>query len=519
MNKLLFMYFTLIYFFIFVVSFSGNVGSFAYPTSHKAIDIVRHGTFGSISNFNITTFWVESLRVEEWYPVPSLILGIIALIINIDLNLLPFLPISGIVMFLFSYLLFKRLWYERLGNTRIYSIFLLVLPVYDIITRNTGFYIGRAALGTALIVVGMYLILRIFDKYENERTKYIIVFLIFYIATYFTYYTATLAIAFALFTLFLALKLRLMKNISNKNSTNLLYLTIYTFTFVLLQPIISSLIISPSNIFHHLLYAILVRLGLEQGDQPFMRMIPIDPLVTMVSTMISPVTKAIIYIVFVYYLASRIISKNLTINNIYDIFGFLIIGISLSEVFYLSYASILPLRLFTIFTVFYLPILFVVISQKYFRLLLYPVIVLFVILYIGHVYYALFYGPMLTLERAVGIISYMSSSNDSNIIVIGDEIYTGYLFFKTHIYNYTYHFTTFHRYIYKLFSSAHEVIDETLTYFRARGIRYLLFPSDKRPICGDAWGYCVIPDEGILGYMRALYSFIYSDKFFILIKI
>jgi len=517
MRIVLFMYFIVVFILIVFIPFLGNVGSFAYPTSYKAVDIVNHGSYQKTSEYEYITFWIVSLRTEEEYPAPSMILGILKLISGMHADALPFIPASGVIVFLFSYLLFKELYSQEVKklNKYEYVSLLFLISVFDIITRNTGYYVGRAALGTAFLMIAVYLLIKIS---RNDRLSYVLIFLVFFQATWLTYYTATLAVTLSLFMLIVSQKLKFIKR---GHKSYLLHIFPFTLAFTALQPIISALSISPLAVFSNLVEAVLARLGLERETYKFVKVLPVDLFVVVSNNLIGPLLKFISYSFLLYYFISRFISRRLSSENSFDIFTVIVIGVTLTETLYATQVSTLPLRFLTMFSVFYLALILTVSRLKYLKMFAYLVfITLLVIHYTGHIYYMWNYGLMFSLERALGILTFLLTPAPSYAVFTGDEVLTGYLFFKLHVASRDlYYFTAFHARTYELLGPDPQAIIRNVDFFRRNKVEYLLIPVDSRPVCGDAWGYCVIPHKNAVAYIKTYYNIIYSDKFITAIKV
>jgi hypothetical protein len=435
---------TMLLYFIVTISIlifiplSDNIGAYSFPSSVLALSIITHGKISLPFQSSVSSYWTGTLSIERDYPAPSLILASFYLITNIPPDLMPLLPISGFIIFIFYYIMLTILLGIRgaqsLRGRRPYEVIVLLLVVmYDLFARNASYYVGRATLGVALFIVIVYLFLK--TATNDGEGKWTIAALIILIATSFTYYTSILA-ACIILLLFLFTSMIRLSTFGQRVKRAFFSLAITSLFLTIVQPIVNTILLSPSKFINNLINWILAQLKIEQNEAYYLTVgnISIDLFTRASAIWLDYFLKLIFIIVFVCYFLNELIKKKrLNMREPANALTIITVGASLAELFYTFQAPTVSLRFITMLSILYTPLAITRISKAgVARIVSLIISTLLIVFYIGTFNGILVYGRINYTRHLYGFSEFISGIVASNNDVIGgDSYYTGYLFFKT----------------------------------------------------------------------------------------
>jgi len=543
---------TLLYFVIAICavtsfSFLGNVNPYSFPSAVQASKIVACGKI-LVDFQNEVTYWERALTNEVEYPIPSILLAILNLITNVPSILLPFLPITGFTLSILYLTILKALQEDvMISNEKEFILMLLSLTIiaFDLFARNDAHYVGRATLGVVFLVLASYILLMFISNKRNSRRELLLLLILTIVISY-TYYTAFLAILTTIVIYGMLLYTPIFKIFkSNPDKKNgILTLIVIALFLILIRPFISlirGIPLSFEKFVGNIMDWILTRLRIEQGEaREFFGEVPID-LYTRISTVwLGYAIRLLSIFTFAYYFLNEVIrcrvasKAHVQTLKPADVYAIITIGSTIAEFFYTFIVSIISLRLITIFSVFYVPLIIIKIRNSKIRnVLTIFVLISLVLFYVGTFRSIYMYGKVNTNKYILGLSFYTSSHGESlsRIIITGDSYYTGYLWFMCNHHNNldttSCHihkgilFTILDRDIYDLFNSHN--IDKTISCIKklvaSNTNINLIVVNDGKPMRGTAWGYVTIPSSTNINFLVNKMNIIYNDKDSLLLKL
>jgi hypothetical protein len=503
------------------ISLSGNIGPYSFPSSAQALDIIRHGKISLPPQLPVSSYWANTLFIEKDYPVASIILAIFYLTTSISPDFLPFLPISGFMVFIFYYIILKTL-LEIKGTQSLYgkgiinALLSLLIVIYDLFNRNIAYYVGRATLGVAFFMVITYLLLKLIAN--NRKSSWIIVTLIVLLATSFAYYTTILAAFIALFLFFFFNIIRLLK-LEQRTREAIFSLVIVSLFLVVIQPIINVLSLSPGKFVNNLISWILAQLKIEQNEAYYLTVGSISmDLFTRISTIWLGFSLKLTFIfTFICYILNELIKeRKLNMRKPANILAVITVSASLADLSYTFQAPTISLRYITMLSIFYVPLVVARVNRakikKTFGL---AISILLIVFCVGTFNSILLYGRVNDVRYLYGFNEFISGIITShNVVIAGDSYYTGYLFFKTSLgKDYTgILFTTLGIRTFDLFGlHSTDSIINCVRGMISKDVGYLIIVNDGKPITGDPWGYAVTPSNVSINFLINHSNIIYYD--------
>lgn len=517
----LLLYFVMVMGILTFISLSGNIGPYSFPSSAQALDIIRHGKISLPPQLPVFSYWANTLFIEKDYPVASIILAIFYFTTSIPPDFLPFLPISGFMVFIFYYIILKTL-LEIKGTQSLYgkgiinALLSLLIVIYDLFNRNTAYYVGRATLGVAFFMVITYLLLKLIAN--NRKSSWIIVTLIVLFATSFAYYTTILAAFIALFLFFFFNIIRLLK-LEQRIREAIFSLVIVSLFLIVIQPIINVLSLSPDKFVNNLISWILAQLKIEQNEAYYLTVgsVYMD-LFTRISTIWLGFSLKLTFIfTFIFYILNELIKeRKLNMRKPANILAVITVSASLAELYYTFQAPTISLRYITMLSIFYVPLVVARVNRakikKTFGL---AISILLIVFCVGTFNSILLYGRVNDVRYLYGFNEFISGITTShNVVIAGDSYYTGYLFFKTSLgKDYTgILFTTLGIRTFDLFGlHGTDSIINCVRGMISKGVGYLIIVNNGKPITGDPWGYAVTPSNVSINFLINHSNIIYHD--------
>ena len=526
-----------------ITSFSllGNVNPYSFPSATQALEILKYGKMLTAHQAGIS-YWEENLISEIEYPVPSMLLAIYCLVTNMPSSFLPFLPITGFILLVFYLAILKALLkisrITDLIKERSYLVLLfLTIILFDIFRRNDAHYVGRATLGVTFLVISSYMFLMFINKVD-VRGLFLSLFLITIITSY-TYYTTSLAM-FIITMLYILLAYTFkFSNFGPSKRGYILALVVTSLFLIIVRPIISlahAISLNPEKFINNLMDWILTRLRIEQGEaSEFFGEVPLDLYTRVFTVWLGYLIIFFSILVFVLYLVnfinrvikSRTSRKILQMLESADMYAVIVISSVIAELPYTFVVPIISLRLITIFSIFYIPLMLIRIKDSKIKNIVVIFITLLLILfYVGTYRSVGLYGKAETAKYILGISSYISFNDvaSDKITITGDSYYTGYLWFMyannstSNDILYDSHgkvlFTILGRDIYDLFSSYD--INRTI-YCIKKLIKgntdvMLVIINDGKPLRGTAWGYMTTLSPINMNFLINNTNVIYNDN-------
>lgn len=187
---------------ILYMSFYIFTEPYTLPTALAAIEIIKYGklfTDAMIYDKFGGGYWAENLKVELYYPLPSILIAIFGIILGLPLESIAFLPIGGAGILIF-YVLARKILInneETLYIPSSLSLILVQLYFMFIVFDNLRIiYYGRAATGVLLTAFFVYsYTLALYTCVTRNRycSSWFMISIIFALASGLTYYISGLA--------------------------------------------------------------------------------------------------------------------------------------------------------------------------------------------------------------------------------------------------------------------------------------------------------------------------------------
>ena len=178
------------------------VEPYTLSTALAAIEIVRYGrlfTDAMIYDKFGGGYWAENLKVELYYPLPSILVAILSIVSGLPLKTIVFLPIGGAGVIIFYVLAKKILINDEKTLYTPLSLLLILAQLYFmfVVFDNLRImYYGRAATGVLLTAYFVYsYVLALYNCIIRNRycSSWFITSIIFVLASSLTYYISGLA--------------------------------------------------------------------------------------------------------------------------------------------------------------------------------------------------------------------------------------------------------------------------------------------------------------------------------------
>jgi hypothetical protein len=533
-----------------ITSFSllGNVNPYSFPPATQALEVLKYGKILTAYQDG-TSYWEKTLISEVEYPAPSTLLAIYSLITNIPSSFLPFLPITGFILLLFYLTILKALLkIDRITDLikeKSYLVLLfLIIILFDIFRRNDAYYVGRATLGVTFLAISSYMFLMFLNK-VNARGPFLSLLLITITASY-TYYTTSLAMFIITMLYLLLTYTSKFSNFGLSERSYILALVVTSLFLIIVRPIMSlarAIPLSPEKFISNLMDWILTRLRIEQGEaSEFFGEVPLDLFTRVFTVWLGYLIIFFTIFAFALYLVnfinkvikSKTSRKTLQTLEPADMYAIIVISGGIAELFYTFLIPIISLRLITIFSIFYIPLMVIRIKDsKTKNIVAIFITLLSILFYVGTCGSIALYGKVETAKYILGISSYISFNGvaSDKVMITGDSYYTGYLWFmyaSNSISNnilYDSHgkvlFTILDRDIYDLFSS-HD-ISRIIYCIKKLTVSdtdvMLVIINDGRPLRGTAWGYMTILSPINMNFLINNANAIYNDDSSFLLKL
>ena len=494
-KMIIYIYFIVNIALIIYIPLTGHVNDYAYPTATMASIIIDNGHI-NLPELQMSIYWEGALTIERDYPVPAIFLAMIRLITALPGAYVPYIPLSGFLIFLLLFAISKMK-----TNKKVIAIYLLVL--YSLFIRIQGFYVGRAPLGVAFQVLIVYLVLRLVLMRDVKSFWLVNIALI---ASYFTYYTTIIASTTIFFYIFITSRIRLL-SIPSYIDSPIKFLLIISLNLLISQPIVSTFsTISIFNFFINLFdyTGTLLKVNRDEAYALHVGNVEIDIFARITTIWIGSILRVLVILVLLFYIITKLKKfGKLNSSTFEDVMAIIAIGSFTGELFYTFVAPTLSLRYLLIFSIFILP---VVLQRKWITSL---ILSLFMMFYIGTIYSVFVYGmagqPFL-LQRVIAFFSYYTP-----VVVTGSSYDTGYLFYATYesFHSFAIHYTTLGSLSLKLFGANIDDINFAISQLLSRNICYFVFIDNGKSVFGDAWGYAVTPSyiaKNLLSNTNILYN-------------
>ena len=534
-NLVLLAYFVFVVGILVFIPLSGNIGPFSFPSSVLAMNILRYGRIILPSSLPVNAFWIDALSVERDYPLPSILLALFQLITSVPPDLLPFLPLSGLVTFIFYYIMILKilgeletfkLLHKEIHNVKMYYlklVLLLLLTIYDLFDRNAAYYVGRATLGVTFFVMMLYVILKLFT--HNKKLEWIILMMIILMASSFTYYTSTLVI-FTVSLLFLLANTIRLSHYDQHTKKALSSFTIFSLFLTINQPIIhtfTSSALSFNRFISNFMAWILAQLKIERNSEAYYLSVSAvirDPFTRISVVWIGFALRAIFILMFIFMFLVTVRRKGM-MRKIIPVLLIIVIGASLAELPYTFQAPTVSLRFATMSSLLFVPMVSNEIKRTRIKITLgFIILTLLMLFYTGTLYDIIMYHKIYPNKYIYGFTLFISNIAQFHYnvnVVAGDSYYTGYAFFKTMLNNdkNSFHFTTLEKYALYLFNQYKEpyVIKHYVMDLVRNNIDYLMIVNDGKPVTGDPWGYAITPSHTSINFLTQHENMVYNDEY------
>jgi hypothetical protein len=533
-NLVLLVYFVFVVGILVFIPLSGNVDPFSFPSSVLAMNILRYDRIILPSSLPINVFWIDALSVERNYPLPSILLALFQLITGVPPDLLPFLPLSGLVTFIFYYIMILKilgeletfkLLHKEIHNVKMYYlklVLLLLLAIHNLFDRNGSYYVGRPTLGVAFFVMMLYVIMKLFT--HNKKLEWIILMMIISMASSFTYYTSTLAI-FTVSLLFLLANIVRLPHYDQHTKKALFSFTIFSLFLTINQPIIhifTSSALSFDRFISNFMAWILAQLKVERSSEAYYLAVGAvirDPFTRISAVWIGFALRAIFILMFIFMFLVTVRRKGM-MKKIILVLLIVVIGASLAELPYTFQTSTVSLRFATMTSLLFVPIVFNEIKRTRIKITLgFIILILLMLFYTGTLCDIIMYHKIYPYKYIYGFTLFISNIAQFHYnvnIVAGDSYYTGYVFFKTMLNNdrSSFYFTTLKKYALYLFNQYEEpyIIKHYVMDLVKNNIDYLIIVNDGKPVTGDPWGYAITPSRTSTNFLIQHENMLYNDK-------
>jgi len=489
---------------------------------------------GSLNHDNfistLNTRGNSDIQLEADYPVPSLLLALLAIVSTIPQNFLLFVPISGLASIIY-FVLARRILCESKYATVYVLLFSTFYYLFMMSSRIHGSYTGRATLGAVLLPFFLFCYANFIYKHLTKgghKFPWFVLSCIFAITIGYTYYTSTSAII--VITLFVSLVTFVMglikKRIPSFVGLSITAISLFLFTLAGYSSTIFGKV-RFDVFFNNIVQYVLMKFT---GEGELLRrmdysgLIEVDYLIAGLRSFSSIIIFAcLVAIAFALVRYSPKTKKIFSFKLIwiFSIFAFLS---GLSEFAYIFETQAFPTRFFVMFgliVLLYIVLVELTYNVNFLRKILGKVAILSLLVIIllacvGMFSYSWNYGQSAGKPYSYSQVRPMAdficiySIDDVPVMVSGDAGYVSNLFFISSLRNKTNSVVAIP--IGEDAISLHYWLsDGQLNFSRSmdrRQIDYLLMISTERPLWGNDWGY-VIPTpkkEVFYPYFSSIYD-------------